>query len=265
MPDRERNDLELIEQVVREAGAIARSYFKGEYRHWDKGRGQPVTEADLAVDRHLQQSLIGARPDYGWLSEESAESPDRLRAERTFIVDPIDGTVAFLKGRPHFSISVALAEQGRPVAAVVYNPVTEELFSARTGSGALLNGAAIRASERHSIAQCRMLAPRSTFEGPSQVPWPDMHIEQRNSIAYRLALVASGEFDAMLSLTAKHDWDLAAGDLILREAGGQFTDHRGAVLRYNQALPIQGPVAGAGVPLHGLLLDRLRERATATI
>ncbi len=262
MPDRERDDLALIETAVREAGAIARGYFKGEYRHWDKGRGQPVTEADLAVDRHLHESLIGARPDYGWLSEESAESLDRRSADRTFIVDPIDGTVAFLKGRPHFSISVALAEEGRPIAAVVYNPITEEFFSANAGHGAFHNGVAIRVSGRQSIAHCRMLAPRSSFELPSRAAWPEMHVEQRNSIAYRLALVASGEFDAMLSLTAKHDWDLAAGDLILNEAGGRFTDHRGAALRYNQAVPIQGPVVGAGLPLHGLLLDRLREFVT---
>lgn len=260
----EPDDLALVSHAVRGAGEIARGFFRGSYRRWDKGKGQPVTEADLEIDRFLRETLTAARPDYGWLSEESVDNPERLSARRTFVVDPIDGTIAFLKGRPHFSIAIAVVENARPIVATILNPVTEECFAAVSGRGATLNAAPIRAGDRGVIEGCRMLAPSSLFEHPGwskppHRPWPPMHVEQRNSIAYRMALVASGQFDAMLALSAKHDWDIAAGDLILHEAGGCVGDHRGAVLRYNGPRPIQRSVVGAGSHLYPLLIDRVRE------
>jgi myo-inositol-1(or 4)-monophosphatase len=256
-------DLALLEQAVRDAGVIARKFYRGSYRKWDKGKGQPVTECDLAVDEFLSARLRGARPAYGWLSEETEDNPERCHTLSTFVVDPIDGTVAFMKGRPHFTICAAIVSGGRPLAAAVYNPISGECFSAIAGKFAKLNGVAIHVSARRQLEGCRMLGPTSTFEHPApniapSVPWPPMHIETRNSVAYRLALVACGSFDAMVALSGKHDWDLAAADLIVQEAGGLVTTHTGAPLRYNGPVPIQASVVAAGPVLHTRILDRVR-------
>jgi len=256
------HDLALIESAAREAGAIARSFFGGHYKSWDKGKGQPVTEADIAVDRHLNETLLKARPEYGWLSEETRDDPARLGKARVFVVDPIDGTVAFIKGRPHFTVAIAVVEEGRPVAAVVFNPITEECFSATQGDGARLNGEAIHVSSQATIEGCKMLGDKPMFAHPGwsvapNAPWPPMQIETRNSIAYRMALVAGGQFDAALALSAKCDWDLAAADLIVHEAGGRVSDYHGAILRYNGAVPIQRTMVCAGPALHAALLDKL--------
>jgi myo-inositol-1(or 4)-monophosphatase len=260
---RAHEDLALIEASVREAGKIARSYFGGQYKQWDKGKGQPVTEADLAVDKYLNEAFSAARPDYAWLSEESEDDRRRLTTEFTFVVDPIDGTVAFLKGRPHFTISVALVREGLPVVGVVFNPISEECFTAIAGEGAALNGAVIHASDMGEIDHSRMLGDRTMFghaawNEPPNVPWPPMEIETRGSIAYRLALVANGSFDAMMALSAKRDWDLAAGDLIVREAGGLVTTHLGEAMRYNGPDTLQPSVVAAGAALHPLLIERVR-------
>jgi myo-inositol-1(or 4)-monophosphatase len=263
VPDADtKADLALMEAAVREAGKIARSYFGGHYRSWDKGKGQPVTEADLAVDHFLRDTLTAARPDYGWLSEETEHDPRRLSAANTFVVDPIDGTVGFLKGRPQFTICAAVVHDGRATSGVIFNPMTEECFTAREGGGAHLNAQPIAVSARNAVEGCRMLAAKATiahqaWSSTPSGPWPAMAVETRSSIAYRMALVAGGGYDAMLALSAKHDWDLAAGDVIVREAGGRVTDHLGAALCYNGAAPIQPSVVCAGPALHALLLDRL--------
>jgi myo-inositol-1(or 4)-monophosphatase len=256
------DDLDLLVSTVREAGQITRSFFGGDYKRWDKGQGSPVTEADLAVDKFLNERLRAARPGYGWLSEETEDDPARLARSTVFIVDPIDGTVAFLKGKPHFTICAAVVENGKPVAGVVYNPITEELFAARKGFGATLNGTAIHAGGRAEVEGCRMLADKQmlmhpAWNQPPNIPWPAMEIETRSSIAYRLALVANGSFDAMLALSAKRDWDLAAADIVLSEAGGIVTTHDGSELVYNRPDAMQGSVVGAGPNLHPRLMDRV--------
>jgi myo-inositol-1(or 4)-monophosphatase len=257
-------DLALIEEAVRDAGAIARKFYRGSYRKWDKGKGQPVTECDLAIDEFLSQRLRAARPDYGWLSEETEDDPRRLEAEIVFVVDPIDGTVALLKGRPHFTICAATVHHGRPVVGAIYNPITGECFTALMHAGAKLNGKSIRVSGHTGLQGCRMLGPKTTFEHPPpailpDTPWPPMQVENRNSVAYRLALVACGGFDAMIALSAKHDWDLAAGDLIVHEAGGRVSAHTGVVLRYNERLPIQPSVVAAGPALYAQLIGRVHK------
>jgi myo-inositol-1(or 4)-monophosphatase len=259
----EPDDPTLIEHAAREAGAIARSYFGGDYKAWDKGKGQPVTDADIAIDRFLHDTLLGARADHGWLSEETRDDPARVGMARVFVVDPIDGTVAFIKGRPHFAIAIAIVEDNRPIAAVVYNPVLDECFTAAKGEGARLNGAPIHASARAAIEGCRMLGDKPMFDHPGwsvapNTPWPPMHIETRNSIAYRMALVADGRFDAALALSAKCDWDLAAADLIVHEAGGLVTDHRGNTLHYNGAVPLQRTMLAAAPGLHPRLVEKLQ-------
>ena len=254
--NQERDDLALLEETVRAAGAIARSYFGTDYKRWNKEGGSPVTEADLAVDRYLRESLMAARPGYGWLSEESADNPDRLTRDRTFVVDPIDGTVAFLKQRPHFTICAAVVAQGRPCCGVVYNPMTDELYSARRGGGAHRNGVPVHVGGRETLADCAMLGDRTQLV---KAPWPAMHVQNRNSVAYRVVLVADASADASVSLTPKRDWDLAAADIILTEAGGRLTTAHGRPLIYNRADTLQPSLAAADPVLHTGIVDLLRQ------
>ena len=207
--------------------------------------------------------MRAARPNYGWLSEETEDDPSRLSAENVFVVDPIDGTIGFVKGKPQFTIAIAIVRDGRPRAGAIYNPITEECYSAEEGKGAHLNGEHIHVSARAEIEGCKMLATKSLFEHPfwnnaPLAPWPAMQIETRSSIAYRMALVAAGGFDAMLALSTKHDWDLAAGDIIVREAGGRVSDARGNALRYNGTVPHQRSVVAAASALHAKLLEKMR-------
>ena len=254
-------DTGLLADSVREAGEIARRYYNGSFKTWHKSLGDPVTDADIAVDNFLKQRLLAARPDYGWLSEETADDPARLRRERVFVVDPIDGTYGFVKHRPQFTVVAAVVEKGRPVAGAIYNPITEEMFEAAKDHGAWRNGVRERVSSHAGLENLRVLMEKKLADSQRwRVPWPASIVaETRASAAYRMALVAAGEFDAMMSLTHKSDWDLAAGDLIVGEAGGRVTDRNGAALIYNREQPVHGSVVCAGDALHDLLLLRLRE------
>jgi myo-inositol-1(or 4)-monophosphatase len=255
-------DLALIEEAVRRAGEIARRYYGQNYRRWSKSRGEPVTEADLAIDHFLRGRLEAARPGYGWLSEETGRDSTRVGAERVFIVDPIDGTTAFLKERPHFSISVGIAEHGRSVAGVVYNPITEEFFTAVEHGGASLNGEPIRVSDSAAFEGCRVLGQKDMFAHPAWpalAAWQTMQIESRSSIAYRMALVAAGRFDAAIVLSPKHDWDMAAGDVIVREAGGVATSREGHPLRFGGPSAVQRSMICAGPRLHAMFMEQLRQ------
>ncbi|HEX2886636.1 3'(2'),5'-bisphosphate nucleotidase CysQ [Vineibacter terrae] len=251
------DDVALMVAAVREAGALALRFYRTELAVWQKAGGTPVSEADITVDRHLRQRLCTARPGYGWLSEETEDDTARLTRGRVWVVDPIDGTRAFVEGTPHFCHAVALVEDGVPVAAALFNPATDEFFEAVAHQGARLNGTPIRVSGRQQIAGCRMAAYGPMFKHPAwQDPWPDMEIIQRDSVAYRLALVASGAADAAMGLNTKNDWDLAAADLIVREAGGKVTAHDGKPLAYNNEAPQQPSFLAAGPDLHAALLAR---------
>jgi len=254
LPDLE--DLKLLEDTVREAGHIARKFYGGDYKQWSKEGGSPVTEADLAVNKYLLDHLIAARPDYGWLSEENTDDPARLSRACVFVIDPIDGTVAFLKNRPHFTICAAIVVEGRPCCGVVYNPITEELYAARRGAGATRNGMAIHVGDRAQLEDCAMLGDRTQLTG---APWPSMHVQNRNSVAYRVVLVADGSADASVSPTAKRDWDLAAADIILTEAGGCLTDAGGAALIYNRPVTRQPSLVAANPRLHKEIISLLRQ------
>jgi myo-inositol-1(or 4)-monophosphatase len=259
VPD-DSEDRDLLVASVREAGAIARKYFGGEYKSWHKSRGNPVTDADIEIDAFLKERLLAARPSYGWLSEETADDPARLTRGRIFVVDPIDGTYGFLRGRPHFTIVAAVVTGGRPVAGAIYNPITEEMFAGAAGRGSHVNGEPLKVSAKSDFEGSRLLTGRDFIDDPRwPTPWPPLTVESRASIAYRMALVARGDFDAMVSLSDKSDWDLAAGDLIVREAGGRVTSQEGATLLYNQTRPVQQGVICAGPALHARLLERLRE------
>lgn len=244
--------------AVRAAGRLALGFFKTDLKTWTKRGGSVVTEADIAVNDLLRQRLAGARPDYGWLSEETEDDPERLSRDRVWVVDPIDGTRAFAKGKPDFCVSVALVERGQPVAGVLFNPAADEFYEIRAPGGALRNGQPIRVSSRTEIAGCRMAAYGPMFKHPAwRDPWPEMDIMQLDSVAYRLALVASGEADAAIALNTKNDWDLAAADLIVRGAGGVMTSHDGRPLLYNLESPRHRSFIAAGPALYEALFARL--------
>jgi myo-inositol-1(or 4)-monophosphatase len=251
-------DLQLLEDAAVQAGKLALKVRGEGLRIQSKPGGSPVTNGDFAANDLLRQILRPARPDYGWLSEEDTDGPERLSAGRVFVIDPIDGTAAYLKDRDFWSVSVAVVEDGRPIAGVVYAPSLDQLYGAAVGEGARLNGALITVSGCDTEAGCAMLGDAKMFAHDSwPAPWPEMRIESRNSVAYRMCLVASGEFDACLAPSRKQDWDLAAADLIVHEAGGIATDHLGRTFVYNGPNPRQPSLVCAGPALHPLLLARL--------
>lgn len=253
------DDLDLIRSAALAAGALALSERERGVKTWAKEGGSPVTSADIAVDNLLKERLLSARPDYGWLSEETADSPDRLTKKRIFIVDPIDGTVAFMKQKPWWCVPIAVIEDGRPVAAVIHAPQLNETFEATLGGGARLNGKLITASDTDSLDDASMLADAALMQSPRwPEPWPPMRFEKRNAIAYRMALVAAGAFDAAIAISPKWDWDIAAGDLIAREAGALVTDHQGEAWVFNRTDPRQQSLVCSGPLLHPLILERTR-------
>ena len=214
----------------------------------------PVSEADLAVDRQLRAALTGARPDYGWLSEESEDSPARLAASRVFIVDPIDGTRAFLAGERAWALSLAVVEAGRVVAGVVHMPALARTYAAALGAGATCNGAPISPSDRPDPKAARVLAAGSALDPafwPGGVPPVERHF--RPSLAYRLCLVAEGRFDAAFSFRDTWEWDVAAGDLVAREAGAVVTTRDGVAPAYNRPTPLLPGILVAGPALHATL------------
>jgi len=255
--------LDLMIAVAKEAGAIAMSFFGQNVKTWTKVSddkvSSPVSEADLAVNAHLKQALLGAHPDFGWLSEESEDDPARRNKTFVWVVDPIDGTRAFLRGQPHFTICIALLSESLPIAGVVFNPALDELFHGRKGNGAFLNGKPIYVSEREQLEGCRMIGFDGTFKSQRwRQPWPKMAIEQRNSMAYRLALVASGAFDATVAFSQKHDWDLAAADIIVQEAGGVICHGDGSPVAYNRESLGHSDVVACGPALRNEILAQLK-------
>ncbi|MDB5456286.1 MAG: 3(2),5-bisphosphate nucleotidase CysQ [Caulobacter sp.] len=251
-------DLDLILEAAREAGELALRMRGAGLEVRSKPGGSPVTDADLAVDALLKARLTAARPDYGWLSEETVDDPARLTTDRQFVVDPIDGTVAYLKNKPWFAVSVAVVEAGRPVAGVVLAPALNETYAAAAGAGATLNGTAIAPGDAVDLEDASMLGDAAMFVHPAwPTPWPAMRVESRNSIAYRICLVAAGAFDAAIALTPKNEWDLAAADLICTEAGAVLTDHRGDSFAYNRPVPLVPSLVCANAALHPLILARV--------
>lgn len=251
------DDLELIREAAVAAGERALAEREAGLKITSKPGGSPVTSADLAVDALLRDRLLTARPDYGWLSEETADSPDRLSKRRIFVVDPIDGTVAFMKDKPWWCVPIAVVEDGRPVAAVIHAPMLNETFLATLDGGATLNGKPISASDTTDLDDAAVLADARLMEGPQwPEPWPAMRYEKRNALAYRMALVAAGAFDAAIALTPKWDWDVCAGALIAEEAGAKVSDHHGRPWRFNQPDPRQTSLICTAPALHPLILRR---------
>ncbi|MGB8818945.1 MAG: 3'(2'),5'-bisphosphate nucleotidase CysQ [Rhizobiaceae bacterium] len=236
------DDLALLKHAAAEAGRIAMGYFRKDPKISWKAGMSPVTEADLHVDRYLQAALMAARPHYGWLSEETEDDQSRLGKLRTFVVDPIDGTKAFIEGRDIWCVSIAVVENGRTLSGVLDCPARTEVFESAKGSGSYLNGRLLAMAEPQ--APLRVAGPKQfvtpfagsvnrTVEMVGHVP----------SLAYRIAAIACGQFDATFIKPDAHDWDLAAADLILAEAGGTLVNASGDRPAY----------AGAAVA-HGVLV-----------
>ncbi|MBX9614185.1 MAG: 3'(2'),5'-bisphosphate nucleotidase CysQ [Brevundimonas sp.] len=250
-------DLALIRAAARAGGILAEQERTLGLTVTHKDGGSPVTNADMAVDTMLKAMLLAARPDYGWLSEETPDTPDRLTRRRIFVVDPIDGTVAFMKARPWWCVPIAVVEDGQPVAAVIHVPSMNDTFEATVGGGARLNDRPITASDVDTLDDAAVLADARLMEGPHwPEPWPPMRYEKRNALAYRMALVASGAFDAAIALTPKFDWDVCAGALIATEAGGRVSDHHGRPWVFNRPDPRQASLVCSAPALHPLILRR---------
>ncbi|MCC4244107.1 3'(2'),5'-bisphosphate nucleotidase CysQ [Stappia indica] len=242
-----RDDMELIARAARAGGEIALSYFRKDPRRWTKENDSPVSEADLAVDRHLAEALQAARPDYGWLSEETADDSSRLAARRSFVVDPIDGTRGFLAGSGEWTVAIAVVEDGRPVAAALFRPVGNDLYTATLGQGATLNGREVAVSGQPVLSGASVAGPKSiTGQGP-MMRTGISHAGYVPSLALRLALVAEGRIDAAVVRENACDWDLAAADLLVQEAGGRLEDLDGRALAYNRA-SVRHPALVAGPP-----------------
>lgn len=252
-------DLDLLIAAARKSGEIAKSYFGQNPDVWHKpDDAGPVTAADLAVNVMLQDTLQTARPDYGWLSEETDDNADRLGIDALFVVDPIDGTRAFIEGAKDWAHSLAVVRGGVVVAAAVYVPMRDLMFSAQLDGGAFLNGAPLTPTTQKSLSMATILTHKANCQPKF---WrdgivPEAKIAFRSSLAYRLCLVAQGRYDAMITLRPTWEWDVAAGTLIVSEAGGTATDQCGSELLFNNRLPqLNGLVAAGG--LHAPLLARL--------
>ncbi|MCQ0969350.1 3'(2'),5'-bisphosphate nucleotidase CysQ (plasmid) [Paracoccus sp. TK19116] len=254
-----QTDLALLLAAAERAGEIARQYWRQDPVAWEKDAGAgPVSEADLAVNAFLEDNLRGTRPDYGWLSEESEADPSRLDAEFCFIIDPIDGTRAFIDGQQGFSHSLAIAQGERIVAAVVHLPVMGLTYAAQADGPATLNGAPIGPSDA-AIAGASVLTYRAATEPQHWVGGiaPPFRREFRPSLAWRLCLASEGRFDAALSLRAAWEWDIAAGALIAERAGAAVSDIHGAAMRFNSPRALVPGLVVAGPRLHAELLAAL--------
>jgi len=255
------SDLELLEAAAREAGALARHLLTKPLEIHSKGDAGPVTNVDFAVNDLLTEKLRSARPDYGWLSEETPDDhSQRIGKQRVFMLDPIDGTAAMIGKAPQWTISIGISDSDRAYAGVVYNPITDEMFLGAPGVRATLNGRPMFASSRDKLEGARMIGQKNRFSDRRWgSPWPKMDIIERQSIAYRMALVAAGQGDATVLFGFKNEWDIAAGAALIEAAGGRVSDLWGEPIVLNQPNPRAPGVTAAGAALHPLLIERTKD------
>ena len=232
------HELRILNEAIRIAGAEALRFASDGFETHTKADRSPVTSADLAVNQILQSHLLEAFPHDGWLSEESPDGPARLQKTRVWVIDPIDGTKAFIRGEPEFCISVALVEEGRPIVAAIFNPSTKELFAATRGGGLYLNHKPI-SPEEQSADQPSVIALSPWEQHVGRFKSIEAYVASRpmRSIAWALALTASGRIHAVATFEFENEWDVAAGTLLIEEAGGTMQDGDGQVLGFNRPEP----------------------------
>jgi myo-inositol-1(or 4)-monophosphatase len=253
-----------LEAAVRDAGRLALSMFGKPLRQWTKGpSSSPVSEADIAVDALLRGRLAAGGNGFAWLSEETADDPARLSARHVWVVDPIDGTRAYIAGQPDWAISAALIENGRPIAACLYAPALDEFFAARVGAGSSLNGAAIAVTAGSDLHGLRVAGPQKLIERLNSLVPPFTRLPRGHSLALRLTRVAQGACDVAFAGGNSHDWDLAAADLLVHEAGGALTPLAGGTVAYNRAVPRHGMLIAAGRDRHAALIERFGDERLA--
>jgi myo-inositol-1(or 4)-monophosphatase len=254
-------DATLLKDTVREAGALALSLFRTELKNWTKGASSPVSEADIAVNDLLENRLRSATPDYGWLSEESADGEARLGKPLVWIVDPIDGTRGYLAGREDWCVSVALVGDASPLLAAVFAPVTDEFFFAVRGEGAARNGVPVHSTAGTEFDFSRVAGPKPLVERLNPSSGEIILHPRIGSLALRLCRVAQGSLDAAFAGGQSRDWDLAAANLIVQEANGNMTALSGDKILYNRREVTHGVLVAAGRDRHARIVEHFRNRS----
>ena len=249
-------DAELLFDAVREAGSLAMTMLRQNVRRWSKADGSPVTEADLQVDALLASRLRATRLSYGWLSEESQDDATRTSRAHGWIVDPIDGTRSFVDGGGNWCVAAALVSGGRPVIAAIYRPVGEEFYSAILGRGAMLNGHPITMGDGADLAGATIIGTKKSL---ADLLAHDIVPDSSGDLPLqlRLAYVADSRAAGAVSFGAKNDWDLAAGDLLVHEAGGRASNLAGQICEYNRAQPWQQGMVASSARRHAAILSAL--------
>lgn len=257
-----QQEIEVLLNAVQSAGIAINAIQQAGFSVLTKQNDEVLTQADLQANTILKQALLGAFPDDGWLSEECIDDAHRLTRPRVWIVDPIDGTKEFVTGIPEYAISVALVEEGKPCVAAVYNPATREMFHASLGGGTWMGNA--RVSCRTSVSErCTLLASRSEYARGEWDAFLQQHeVKVIGSIAYKLALIAAGFADATFSLGPKNEWDIAAGVLLVEEAGGIVTNQQRKPFRFNQKNSLVDGIVAANLGTVDTLFDHIEQYRT---
>ena len=247
---------DAIAAIAREASALALSKWRTDFKQWEKSPGNPVCEVDLDVNDLIRRRLSALLPDAGWLSEETVDNADRLAQSRLWVVDPIDGTRDFVRGRPGWAVSIALVEDGQPLIGVLDAPARDEVWRAEAGKGATRNGELVRAGDRIVFAGSRV--PTDVLP---KVDQDLVAIAKPNSIALRIAMVAAGEADLVATLRWGYEWDIAAAVLIASEAGAAVSDAFGKPLHFNTPSAQAFGVLATAPGIHAAAVERLADRA----
>ena len=245
------DDLEIALKASKKAGDIIMKYYKHDYEINEKGYHNPVTTADKEADSFLKNTLLDARPDYGWLSEETIDSTSRLSKERVWIVDPLDGTKEFIEGVSQFVVSVGLVQNGKPIVGVLHNPATNETFYGGSGYGTFLNDEEFAVTKKNSLGNMTILNSRSETRRGLWDPFKNSFkkLEPIGSVAYKMGLTAVGKADVFATLRPKNEWDVCAGVCLINEAGGISIDLNGNELEFNKKKTLIEPGIIAGYNL----------------
>jgi myo-inositol-1(or 4)-monophosphatase len=256
--------LALARKAALAAGRVLKRHWQeGHFDVASKGRNNPVTSADLEADRLIKKILREAFPQYGWLSEETEDDPERLSCRRVWIVDPLDGTKEFIDHIPEFTVAIALAEDGVPILGVTYNPVRREMYWAARGMGCYLGRRRVRVSRTRTLRRARVFASRSEIRrGEWQVFHGQIKVSPTGSVAYKLALVAAGIGDATFTLLPKNEWDIASGAALIAEAGGRMTDNHGRLIRFNSPKTRQPGMIASNGRLHAAIEKLISAKPT---